>query len=195
MKKLLLSCIIAIAYIGCGSSSSETETSTFKAWNGSYKSVNPALEDERMDETYSQIAKDKNKTQAEVKQAIINLLTTKGYENLVFEGNSITYTYENQEPFTYTYKTSGVSDDERFYLFTSTSDVLAHPELKYIYTTKPHQDTNESMIHFHFKFGANGFDELKTSNSYPTFAKSSTSLEKMIEDYQNAKDELANFIQ
>ncbi len=194
MKKLFLSCMVALGLIGCGGSSKNAEISIFKAWQGSFKSVDMALEDKRMDETYNHIAKTKGKSKEEVRQAVLNLLSTKGYKKLSFHNDSITYVYKEENPFTIKYKSSGVSDNGKFFLFTWTNEVPHHAELKYIYTTKPHQDTNDSMVHFHFKFGKNGFDELKSSHSFPTFAKQNTPLLKMIEDYKASKDELAGFI-
>ncbi len=69
---------------------------------------------------------------------------------------------------------------------------------KYIILTAVHQDSEESMLHYHLRYGSTEFEDLVTNTDYsywwPTFVASSLTVEEAAENYAASADEFAAMI-
>jgi Zn/Cd-binding protein ZinT len=171
-------CITAIALLlpfvfsGCLTNRGSEEPELAQ-WNGTYNTLSSWLDEP----SFAGIFADK----AAAKADLAEFLAT-DFASLKVDGNTLTLyaaqnAHGNPTTITYAFKRKIEPGMGVWYAFESDRS----DKYKYLIATLPGQDDPEGALHFHFRYGAAGFDALVGGANLPTAVKAETPNDKVQE--------------
>lgn len=168
--------MVAFFVVGCGSSSNDEnhqtqEITNLSKWQGEWRSVNSALENEGMSSFYKNIA-NSNPTYSPngIKVSLSKNLFGSRFSSLKIADSKIVYpvfdsktkTFTDQEV-AYKYEGKVEQSGKTLYKFVSTNDDKYAKAFKYVLLMQPHAKEGENFKHWHFLYSSQGFDKIKFS--------------------------------
>jgi Zn/Cd-binding protein ZinT len=164
--------VLPFVFFGCRTTRSNGE-SELAQWNGTYNSLASYLDEP----SFAGIFADK----AGAKADLAEYLAT-DFVSVKIDGGAFTlYTARNAggtpTTITYTFKQKIEPGRGVWYAFESDRS----DKYKYLIATLPGQDDPEGALHFHFRYGAAGFDTLAAGANLPTAVKAGTPNDKVQE--------------
>ena len=199
---------LLLAVLVTGLTSSAAAQSTYPdltVWDGTWKSSYAYLDDDAMDTAYETIASAlPNYSAGNVETVLRSMLATDlssitilNIANIVGDGTIFGVSIDAADAVGYTYK--GVQEVEwatgvsfSWYKFEKT-DAADDDPYKYIIGTAAHQDSADSMLHWHMRYGSEGFEALIETAEFwwPTLVQSGLSAEELADEYAAMADEFA----
>jgi Zn/Cd-binding protein ZinT len=170
MAAVLLTFGLVLA--GCASSPDKSEPELAQ-WEGTYNSLSSYLDEP----AFAGIFADKAAAKAE----LAGYLAT-DFASLKVEGDTLTfYAAPNAggaaTAISYSLKQTIETEYGAWYAFESNRN----DQYQYLLATLPGQDDPEGALHFHFRYGASGFDALLAAGNLPTAVKAGTPTDKVQE--------------
>lgn len=168
--------MVTFFVVGCGSSSNDEnhqtqEVTNLSKWQGEWRSVNSALENEGMSSFYENIA-NSNPTYSPngIKVGLSKNLFGSRFSSLKIADSKIVYpvfdsktkTFTDQEV-AYKYEGKVEQSGKTLYKFVSTNDDKYAKAFKYVLLMQPHAKEGENFKHWHFLYSSQGFDKIKFS--------------------------------
>ncbi|MDR0597937.1 MAG: metal-binding protein ZinT [Treponema sp.] len=163
---------LPFVFSGCQTTRGATEPELAK-WNGAYNSLGSYLNEP----SFAGIFADK----AAAKSDLAEFLAT-DFASLKIDGDTLTlYAAQNAggqaTAIRYAFKRKIEPGMGVWYAFESDRN----DKYKYLIATLPGQDDPEGPVHFHFRYGAAGFDALIAAANLPTAVKAGTPNDKVQE--------------
>ncbi|PIE43680.1 MAG: hypothetical protein CSA50_03485 [Gammaproteobacteria bacterium] len=171
------------------------------SWNGNWQSSYASLDEPVMDTVYTSVAALKDDLEAsDVESALkamlhtdfntINVENTGNLYSMTIDSVSTNYNYmgEHEVEFApgtyfswYKFEKIGGSADDLY---------------KYIISTAAHQDTPDSMVHWHMRYGSQGFDALIgiTDFWWPTMVAADMTAQELADQYTAMAGEFAEML-
>jgi Zn/Cd-binding protein ZinT len=142
-------------------------------WNGIYNSLSSYLDEPSLAGMFE--------GKAAAKADLAEYLAT-DFASLKIEGDTLTlYTAPNAggtaTTVNYSFKRTIEPGRGVWYAFESDRS----DKYRYLIATLPGQDDPEGALHFHFRYGAGGFDALAGGDNLPTAVKAGTAIDKIQE--------------
>lgn len=164
-------------------------------WAGTWTSSYSYLDSTEMDVVYNAVAAEIDGYDANnVKNALSAMYYT-DFAGMEIASGTIKIDSGAADNYTYRDITYGSWGEYSiaWYSFEN-EDAAADDPFKYILATAAHQDSEDSMLHYHLRYGATGFDDLATNTAYtswwPTLVESDLTAAEFAQEYLAMKDEL-----
>jgi Zn/Cd-binding protein ZinT len=164
--------LLPFMFLGCQTIRGNKEPELAQ-WNGTYNSLSSYLDEPSFAGIFAE--------KATAKTALAEYLVT-DFASLKIDGDTLTlYTAQNaggnSTKISYAFKQTIEPGRGVWYAFESDRS----DKYKYLIATLPGQDNPEGALHFHFRYGAAGFDALAAGANLPTAVKAGTAADKVQE--------------
>ena len=193
-----LSTILAVAILiacACGAAAEATEP-TLADWAGTWNSAESYLSDEAVQQALAGAAEGMGMKPEEVQAMYAAMMGADGTGSFVIDGDTITaYSLQNGEgdvlftaSFTYAGtetvegEMDGVSFTMDWYKYTLRGD--GPEDYAFLALSAAHSDTEDSMVHFHYRYGGESFEALTdmSKNWYPTMCENTVTAQELAEE-------------
>jgi len=191
----LLVAVAAFSSGGCGGGG-DSDVSMDR-WKGSWKSESGYLKDSGMNEAYSAVASHVSGVSSEDVKGAFEAMLYSSIDSIKISGGAAVL-ISNGGAVSYDYSLVGTTpipgfDGSVWNKFESEQD----GPFKYLIVTEVHSDGPDAMKHWHFRYGASGFDSLVSGDNslwWPTFVAADTSIEKVAKDMNDEAEAMAQFL-
>jgi len=183
MKKtriLALVCAMLLVFSFAYAEKPEADLTKLSTWEGTWLNYLSFLEKDEVKEEMEKLAKSHNKTVEEAVEGMLAMLQN-DYAKMKIEGDNVSFldaedkeVAKNKYSFVSLVKDTFGDHEFEWALYTTEDKDAKYPALLMV---APHSDKEDSVVHFHVRYGKDQ-EELKGKQGwFPTFVKEDTTVE------------------
>ena len=201
--------LLAVFFTGCKSTSAAAKLETgneLSAWKGEWQSFSAISGATQLNDVYRmQAEKMPYYTEDGLKAAVSDMFATPIVKAKFDGSNTVLFTVmdkdgnEKQIPCEYRYtgmKPMQGFEGHSWYAFEAIKPVQGLAEAQYFIIVPPHRDSEDSLLHWHARFGSRDIKSLVESDPlwWPTYADTAVSNENLLKEMTNTIKEVAGML-